>query len=112
MVVGGYNQPDGDIDILDEGNVRFFLNQNAEQDLEWTSVEDFAMGCYNFEQAERSEEGGVTCLDRVTNFDKTFYRVFYKTPIRYTNGIRGVVPQYTINGVANFKWTTFYYKET
>ena len=112
MIVGGYAQPDSDIDLLDEGNPRLWLDGNTgEPDLEWTSTEDFAMGCFNFEQKGHGEEGGVTCLDRSVNYEKTFYRVFSRYPIPYGNGIVGRVPQYTALGASTYRWTTFYYKQ-
>jgi len=114
LVVGGYANPSADIDILDEGNVRFWIDQTnvatREPDLEWTSIEDFATCCFNYEQQSWGEEGGIVSRDVVTNYEKSIYRCFYRTPIGYTNGVRGIVPQYSTIGSSDYRWTTFYYK--
>lgn len=108
VIVGGVDC-ESDADLLFEGNVRLFLGTETEPSLEWSSVEDFAMGSYYFEQMNQSEEGGLTARDPLNKW--SIYRVFHKTPIRFTSGIRGTVPQYSQFGPATFNWTTFYYLE-
>ena len=111
MIVGGMKNTIGDVDILFEANPRIFLDQHAEQDLEWTSVEDFANGAYYFEQPNHGEEGGVTAHDPSVNGESCIYKVFMKWPIRYRNGVKASVPQYSTAGSSSYNWTTFYYKE-
>lgn len=110
-IVGGARQMDGDSDLLFEGNVRMFLNQEADPTLVWSSVEDFGMGSFYYAQPNQNEEGGITAKAN-DGTGWAIYKVFYNQPVKYTNGIKATVPQYSIVGSTTFNWTTFGYRIT
>lgn len=111
MVVGGVAN-EGDANFVFEGNVRFFLNGEEEPSLEWSSVEDFANGSYYFEQANQAEEGGIMAHDVSGGSKWSIYKVFSKSPVKFSDGIRCTVPQYSQFAPTTFNWTTFYYEDT
>ena len=111
MVTAGVKNLGGDADFVFEGNVRYFLNQEVEPALVWSSVEDWAMGSYYFEQANRVEEGGIMAKDLSGTTRWSVYKIHYKHPVRFANGFRATVPQYSTFDSTTFNWTSFYFLE-
>jgi hypothetical protein len=94
-----------------EGNPRLFLDGATEADLTWTSVEDFAHGAFYFDQKRQGDEGGVIS-SHSDGLRWSTYKSFYKSPVRYANGVVGKVPNFAAQPTpATLRWTTFYYKE-
>jgi len=110
MMVGGFENIQ-DMDILFEGNVRIMLDQNAEADLTWTSVEDFANGAYYFTVKNQFEDGGIMSLS-LANGQFSIYKVFRNFPIRYADGVRAMVPNWARYISTRCNWTTFFYEES
>lgn len=114
LVVGACHQPDADVDILFEGNVRYFIDGESEPSLEWSSVEDWASGSYYFEQPNRNDEGGIMSHDAAEGASTKWsvYKNHGRHPVKYSNGFKATVPQYSLIGATTFNWTTFYYEDT
>lgn len=100
-----------ELEITFEGNVRLILDQHAEADLTWTSVEDFANGAFYFASRSQLEDGGVMSLDTGAG-QFSVYKLFRNFPVRYADGIRGLVPLYAENIATLCNWTSFVYEET
>lgn len=99
----------GEAEIIMEGNVRLLLDQHAEAELTWTSVEDFVNGAFYFTQQNRVEDGGVMSLN-LDNGEWSFYKVLSRFPVRYADGVRGLVPNYSEGLATEYRWTTFHYR--
>jgi hypothetical protein len=98
----------GGIQAQFEADPRFILDGDSEPSLTWTSIEDCFNGSYYFSQTSFGEEGGISSFDPVTNQEFCVYKSFYKWPIRYVNGVRGIVPVW-LDFPTTFNWTTLFY---
>lgn len=110
--VGG-KSASGTVKTIFEGNPRFFIDQNPESTLSWTSLEDMFNSAFYFDvppaKDNRSQEGGLIGIDDVTDRSFNIYKDLTHHPIYYRDGIVGKFPNW-LHVSADSAWTVWYYR--